>query len=416
MIPTVNRWCCRKVRPFAPGLLICVAFLAAALPLPARAQFSGSASATGQYESNSNVFDLQSGVAPPGNSNFRRSDTYFAYGAAFDGSYLFGKQELYATGSTKEFDYQRFTDLDHNDYRIDMGLKWKLSDFLDGKLSVIRSRSMVPFYDLVGAELSDLSLSLVTEQRETAMIGFKLSSDWRLEGTGFTSKMEQPIPGAPNLQLTQTSGAASVLYTGFGAFTSGFTAAYLTGDYSGANGILDPSYHQASAALTADYKSGRAAFEGEVGYSRRNSATGIDNTSGLTGLLDLKYQATRKTVFTAKIDRTINSYFLNAGSEIDTDASASVNWQATYKLNVSGGYMFSYRNFPGQGNNPVGSERVDIQETVNFALNYQPQRWLQISPYANVQTRRSTFIGGHFSSNIYGVMLTVTPYKPKPKH
>jgi hypothetical protein len=410
---TVNHWCCRKVESVASGLLICLALLAIALPFQARAQFKGSASATGQFESNSNVFDLPSGVSPAGTSDFRRSDTYFAYGAAFDGSYLFGKQELYASGSTKEYDYQRFTELDHNDYRIDIGLNWKLSDFLDGKLDALRSHYMAPFFDLSGSELS---LSLVTEQRETARVGIKLSSDWRLEGTAFTSKIDQPIPGAPNLQLTQTSGMTSIEYLGIGALTSGFTATYLTGEYSGTNGIVDPSYSQVTAALIADYYSGRTTFEGQVGYSRRNSATGIDNTSGLTGLLDLKYQATRKTVFLAKIDRTINSYFLNAGSEIDTDASASVNWQATYKLSVAGGYTFSYRNYPGQGNNPVGSDRVDIQETINLSLLYQPQRWLQIGPYANVQTRRSTFIGGHYSSNIYGVMVTVTPYQPKARH
>ena len=77
---------------------------------------------------------------------------------------------------------------------------------------------------------------------------------------------------------------------------------------------------------------------------------------------------------------------------------------------MSLGYKFAYQDYPGQGNNPVGSNRVDIQETPTMAISYQPRRWLLISPYANWLTRRSTFIGGHFSTNIIGVRVTVTPY------
>ena len=150
-----------------------------------------------------------------------------------------------------------------------------------------------------------------------------------------------------------------------------------------------------------------------MGYTRRVSDTGSDNTAGVTGLLEFTDQLTPKTGFTAKIDRAINSYFLNTGSEIDTEAAASFIWQTTYKLAVSPGYSFTYRDYPGQGNNPVGSNRVDIQEVVTLNITYQPQRWLLIKPYANVQTRRSTFIGAHYSAAIFGVSVTVTPYGPK---
>jgi Putative beta-barrel porin 2 len=257
-------------------------------------------------------------------------------------------------------------------------------------------------------------LSVLTEQRETAQIGVKLGSDWKIEASGYTSKDDEPIALAPNLQLTQNSGTASLEYFGFGGLTSGLTATYLSGDYRNTNGTGNPSFDQTTAGLLAKYKLSRTTFDGQLGYSRRNSATGTDNTSGLTGLFDWKQQLTPKTSFTAKIDRMINSYFLNSGSEIDTEAGASIDWQATYKLGVAVGYTFTYRFFPGQGNNPVGSDRTDIQELATMTINYQPQRWLQIKPYANVTTRRSTFIGGHFSQNIFGVSVIVTPYGSRP--
>src|SRR5579863_137175 len=110
--PAARRPCsCRRVRrSVASGLVICTALAALSLPVPAHAQFAGKASATGQYESNSNVFDLESGFAP-GTNGIPRSDTYYAYGAEFDGNYSLGRQQLYATASTTKYDYQHFTEL-----------------------------------------------------------------------------------------------------------------------------------------------------------------------------------------------------------------------------------------------------------------------------------------------------------------
>jgi hypothetical protein len=410
VILTVNRCRCRDVWQFvASGLPICIALVALVLPIRVHGQFTGKASATGQFESNSNVFDLAAGSAAAGTNVPRPSDTFFAYGAQFDASYLWGRQQIYATGSTTEYDYQRFAELTHNAYNVDAGLIWKLGEPLDGKLQVIRTHIMAPFYDLTG---SALALSLVTTQKELAQAGLKLGSEWRLEGSAYTSEVDEPIQNTPNLQLRETSFTSSIKYLGIDKFTSGLTAGYLSGDYSGSNSYLNPSYHQTTAGILTNYKSNRTTFEGQIGFTRRVSATGSDNTSGLTGLFGFTQQLTPKTSFSANIDREIDSYLLNAGSEIVSAAGADLHWQPTFKLTMSLGYKFMYEDYPGQGNNPVGSNRVDIQETTTMSIGYQPRRWLLISPYANWQTRRSTFIGAHFSTNIIGVLVTVTPYTP----
>ena len=415
----MNHWFCQVMRGSADSvLLICAALAALALPIHAHAQFSGQASATGTYESNTNVFALNSGFSPTSDPNFRRSDTDFSYGAALNGSYLLGRQEFFATGSTQEFKYQRYTQLDNTSYNVDAGLKWKLGDSLDGQLDASRTHSMVPFYNLTGE--TSLALVTVTEQRETAQIGLKLNSEWQIKGSAFTSKADQPTPDEPNLQLKQNSGTATLEYSGFGSITGGLMAGYATGDYSGANAAFaaaNPSFSQTTAAFVAHYIHARSSFDGSIGYSRRTSSTGSDNTSGLTGSIAFTEQLTPKTSFSINAARSINSYIFNQGSVVDTSAGVVVNWQATYKLAVTAGYTFDYRNFPGQGNNPVGSDRVDIQESPTVSMIYRPLRWLQIRPYANFQTRRSTFVGGHFSQNVYGVSFTVTtPEKHRARH
>jgi hypothetical protein len=402
----------------ASGLLVCTALVALLLPLRAHAQFAGKAGATAQFESNSNVFDLNSGAPlPVGIHDSHRSDTFYAYGAQFDATYSWRRQQIYAAASTTEYEYQRFTDLNHNSYSIDTGLKWRLGEPLDGKVDVARSRTMVPFYNLSGSNfvVSAVTLSLITDQKETAQVGLRLNSRWKLEGSVSADRTTQPVVGAPQLELYQNSATTALDYLGVNGLTSGLTAGYMEGEYIGSAGTLfSPKFSQTTAGLLAKYKHFRTTFDGQIGYTRRDSDSANDNTSGFTGLIDIAQQVTPRTRVTVKADRAINNYVLNSGSEIDTDLGAGVLWQATYKSAFSLAYTFTYRDFPGQGNNPIGSKRVDIQESVTAGINYQPRRWLLIKPYYTALTRRSTFIGNHYSSTIFGVSVTVsTPDKPK---
>jgi hypothetical protein len=391
-------------QPIAPGLLVCGALAALLMPLRAHAEFVGRAAASSQFESNSNVFDLDSGTRPGGGS----SDTYFAYGAELAGVYVFGRQQLYARLETKQFEYQRFTQLDHNDYRIVTQFVWKVAANLDGLLGVTRSHTMVPFLDL---GVSQSALSISTQQREIAQFNLKLNSDWKVDGTATRTESDQPVAGAPSLQLVETAGTSTLKYLGIGRFTSGLSAGYLSGSYSGSTNTntlnTSPSYHQSQASFVASFLSKRSIFEGQVGYTSRGSSAGNDATSGLTGLLDFTYQQTPKTSWRVKIDRAVNSFVLNSGSEIDTDASAGINWRSSYKLYMSLEYTFSYRDYPGQGDNPPGSDRIDHQQFATFSMTYQPQRWLMIRPYAKWQVRRTNFTGRDSNSTVFGVSLTV---------
>jgi hypothetical protein len=410
---TVNHCSCRRIpQSVASGLLICAALAALGLSSRAHAQFIGKASATGQFQSNSNVFDLDSGFTPPGTNGSRRADTDYAYGAEFDASYLLGRQQFFATASTTEYKYDHFSQLDNNSYNLDAGVNWKLADSLDGKLDVTRSHAMVPFENLSG---SVLDLTIATSQTETAQIGLKLGSQWKVEGTASNTQTDEPIPQAPDLRSTQTSGTTSLEYLGYGALTSGLTVGYSSGDYSSTNATQSSSYTERTIGVLADYKLSRTTFDGQIGYSSRSSDTGIDNSSGLTGSIDFKDQLTPKTSFAVTIDRAIKSFLPTLGSEIDTDAGVSANWQATYKTAVSVGYTFTYRDYPPQalaGSPPGASHRIDHQQYATLSINYQPVSWFMIGPYANVQTRSSNVVGGDFNATVFGITITATTPSP----
>jgi hypothetical protein len=411
----VNHRSCLEGRQYAArALLFCAALAALTLPIQARAQFTGRATATGQFESDSNVFNLESGFPQPGTDDFRRADSFYAYGAEFDAKYFADRQEFYASAAANDYTYQRFTELNHDDYKIDTGLNWKLGELLDGNLDVRRTHLMVPFVDLTE---QTLALSLQTEQRETAQIGIKVTPDWRVDTVAYTRTLLEPEPGAPNLELKESSGTESVSYLGVAGFTSGFIVGYLTGKFEAADNTIDenPNYHQTMAGLLGTYKSGRSSFDGQVGYTDRVSANGVNSVAGVTGQFKFLDQLTPKSSVNMTVSRLISSYVSSASSEIDTLAGLGATWQATYKLGVIVGYTFTYRDYPGQGNDPVGSNRIDHQQYATLELEYRPQRWLLIKPYANVQRRGSNYIGGDFNQTIFGVYVVFqTPDKDQP--
>ena len=390
------------------GLLVCVGFAGLALPGQAHAQLAGSASATAQYESNSNLFAQQFGTTQPASGNHQGSTTDFSYGALFSGTYSVGKQQFYASANAHKFDYEQFSDLDHTEYGFNAGLRWQLTEILNGDVEVSRTRSMVPFLDLTGSSV--LPLSLFTAQKESFQLGLKLGPEWKLDGSAYTTEGAQPEPGAPDQQLTETGGTVDLEYAGLGPFNSGVTASYTSGGYAGLVNASDSNYSQVTAGLVADYKLERTSFTGQVTYSRRTSDAGPDRVSGLTGSISFTDQLTAKTSFSLTVGRAINTQYLNLGTEFDTDASVSVNWKATHKISVTLGYSFTYRAFPGQEFGP-DAYPVDYQQYANLGISYQLLRWLQIAPYANLQTRRANVAGRDFNATVYGVTLTATPFE-----
>jgi hypothetical protein len=389
------------------------------LPGTAFAQLTAKLSATGEYQYDTNVFDVQTGFPIPGTNDYHYSDSYYAYGAALGLNEQISQQNLYLNATGTEFTYDHFTELTHDEYNFNGGWNWKIGRNLDGTFEVLRTRSMVAF-----TEVTQLELAIDTEQREQANIGFQFLPRWRIEANGYTRKLLEPLPGQPNLQLTESNGGAALKYLGTAGLTSGLSADFTHGNYSGTNGRFNPAYDQKTVALVATYQpsapsgplapnsdvptgpAGRSTFDGAVGYSKRTSPTGFNSVSGLTGHLDYTNQLTGKTSAQVDLDRTINSYLTNSGSEIDTSAGVKALWQATYKIGVAAGYTWTYRYLPGQGY-VSGTDRGDHLQYASLTIDYEALPWLAIKPYANIQTRNSNYYGGNFNATVYGVSFTV---------
>jgi hypothetical protein len=372
------------------------------------AQVSYDLGVTSQYEHDSNVFDLPTGYTAPGLSSSERADSYYTYGAKGDLKYLWSQQSFNLALSGTEYRYDRFSQLNHSEYAFNGGWDFKFGSDWDGNVNVSRNRSMVPF-----SEVYQSAIALQTEQRESADIGFHFAPDWRIEASGYSRALDEPLVGAPNLELKEYDGKAVLQFVGVSHLTAGAGVDYLSGEYSGtgtitgANAILDPDYRQITESVVAKYvPSDISSIDASFGYSKRSSTDALNSVSGATGSLTYHRALTGKTSVALTVSRAIIAYIADNGSEIDSTADARVVWQATYKTGVSLGYTYTYRNLPGQGALP-GDTRIDHVELATLNIDYEPFRWLSVKPYANVQTRRSDVVFGSYNATVYGINVTL---------
>lgn len=389
-----------------------VLFAAALLPQFALAQATITVAGNGQYEYNTNVFDLQHDYPVPNSVplTYTHGDSYYAYGGELDLGYQWSQQRFFANITDTEYRYHRFLGLNHDAYKLDGGWTGTIGRTFDGSFDVMRSRTMVSYTDVTDFG----ALALMTEQRETGGVGFQFLPEWRVEAKGYYRTVDEPLPPQePYLKLTENDAEGVIKYTGRAGLTAGLSLSYLHGDYTGSIGQQNPSYKQGNADLVANYMaSGVSTFIGEVGYSRRSSASDLNNVAGVTGQISYINQLTGKTSIDLELSRAISPFINNGGSQITTMAAVNLTWQATYKITVMPGYDFTYAELPYQNvtfaNGGISYEnRIDHLQYASFQIKYQPVQWLSLNPYVHMQTRSSNTIGDNFTGTVYGMNVAL---------
>jgi hypothetical protein len=393
-------------------LILAVAFPGAALAqldfpetVPTQTHFTPYAD--GAYEHNSNLFALSSsGPQPVGRNGPTLADSLWKARAGFDSAYAWSLQEFYAIAEGRRFTYDQFTQLNHDEYLLHGGWKWKIASLLDGVLDYQRERSMVSYLQFNATQFASEQLFLQVQSVAIASINLQMSPEWRLQSQGKLNVQNQALPGFPDLTLREESIHEGLRYVGFANLSAGLDGEYLRGNFTGGTFLLTPGYRQSTEELAADYVlSGLSTFHGAIGYADRIMEQG-GSISGLTGLLAYQRNLTGKTSITLKLSRAINTYFTAAAPEIDTAAEVDVAWNATEKIKVEAGYQWLRSSFTATDIAGIlTASRLDRLQTPTVSVKYRPVNWLIVHPYAQYQTRSSTIGLFSFHGTIYGLEL-----------
>lgn len=388
--------------------------LSAAMISVANGQSKWTPYAAEEVQHDSNLFFLpSSGPVPQGNDGPTFGDDWLRSIAGFDGTYLWGRQKFFLTAEGRRFDYDHFSYLDHTEYLLHPGMDWQLTNLLDGTIDYRRERSAVPFTEL----LDSTKLFLQTEDIGTASINVHVAPEWLLKTEGTYRNLDSPRPGALDLSLRESSVDESIRYLGVTHLSAGLDLKYLSGKYKGDPVTPTSSYDQSSAEFAAEYAvSGRTHFDGSLGYTHRSELG--EAFSGLTGAVAYQHQITGKTSVDLALTRAVNSYVTTAGSEVDSSAALKLGYQATYKILVNAGYMWTENKFPsppqlaGIPVTAVEALRLDHVQASEMEVKYQALRWLSVRVYARYQTRTSNLADFQYEATSYGIEFQAKEFNP----
>ena len=403
-------------RRFIGAGRVCVpyALIACAWPIATYAQLHITPYVASQAEYDSNVFDLSSpGQAVIENGETKRDDTVLRNMAGVTGSYQIGLQKLHGTVEGRRFNYEHFTQLDHDEYLLDGGLKWALSNELDGAVDFRQERSMESFAD---RNTSQLALQL--DRAAGTGINLMLTPEWLLQSGIKTHQLDAPIQGAPSFELSENSANVAANYVGFQAISAGLYAEYLRGQYKSVPGA--DTFDQATLDVTSTYSvSGLSDISVKLGYSQRKDQTDdTGSVSGYTGSLSYTRKLTGKTAARVELFRRISSYTAGADSVFETGGSAGLNWQATYKIMASLDYALTNSNFQGTGQlGSINSNRRDQYQFTTLKVTYQALQWLWVEPFASYENRHSNVEIDGYNATIIGADIRISfgdPVSVKP--
>jgi len=390
------------------GCWTCLLWMICA-PAPALADWTATPYAAEAIEHNTDIFDLpKNGPVPVGKKGATFADTFFETRAGIEGTYLLDQQKFFGTAEFRRFQYDNFTDLNHNEELLDGGLNWKLARVVDGLLEYKHEQRMAQFFDLAGAT----NLILETENTANASVNVNVTPEWRLESRARDRNLASPRTDVPGLSLHEDSIHEGLRYLGVANLSAGVDAEYLRGRYKNDPIALNPNYHQVSVFLAANYVvSGLTNFNGNLGYTSRVDPTNA-GLSGITGAIGYQHSLSGKTSISVQLNRALSTYVSTGGNEIDTSATAAVNWQATYKIGFRAGYGYTHSKYPQTPDGALTIDRSDNFQTASLEMAYQVLHWLSIRPYARYQTRHSNIQINSFDSNIVGIEFLAKKQRP----
>lgn len=350
-------------------------------------------------EHDSNVFRLpnsQTAVMEVGDPTL--GDTDLKYLAGLDGVYLWSQQQLTGKFEVGRYDYDHYKDLDHTEYLADVTLKWKLTSLLDGSLDAKQTSAMAPF-----ALGNSPQLTIDVDRDIDGKANLNFNPDWRLEAGLYSHNLKTPLLDFPDFVENEVGSHLGIVNLSITDLTYGIGFDHIAGRFENAPDV--GSYSQNSVQLRTNYTvSALTTLNASVGYTKRSQNADAGDTSAVTGSLGYTRQLTGKTSLSVQFTRAINSYVAAGASEIDTSATLSLNWQATYKIGVAVSGGFTHSTFVGEavpGSDANG--RVDHSPSESLNVTYQILRHLRLLAYLSKQARSSDIELYNFSDTIAGI-------------
>ena len=336
-----------------------------------------------------------------------RSDlmTITSAGLKFNKQYSLQRFELDAT--MIDYRYRTFDHLDYTAFNYAGAWRWSVTPKLHGNLTLRRNESLNSYTDYSGYSVRNLR----TEENQRFDGVYEIDGAWRLIGGISRSSTSNSQAVEQDSDTRSTSVDAGIRYS----FPSGSALSYVVraghGKYTNRT-QLNPWYQQDNAF--DDYENelrltwavtGKTTIDTRLAhFSRKHEHYDDRDYSGVTGNININWQATGKTRITAGWTRELASSQSLSSSYVVTDRlSLAPYWQISDKTGLRLRYEYARRDYRGAIYPVLQDGRTDNVQNGQIALEWQPYRSLFITTSLQTDKRDSNTANRDYDSTMFNV-------------
>jgi hypothetical protein len=331
------------------------------------------------------------------------------------GDWQFGAQEVTASFQA---DYNRFKHNDALNYAATedkLQWKWRLGPRLSGKLYASYGQGLAGF-----ANTRFFSKDILKSSEQYGEVDWELGPHWILKAGGRRATTSHSADQLKANDFTSNAGTFGIDYLVSDVSTLGWEYRRLRGSFpnapAGVTLLSNRRYTEDAGSFHADYQlTGKTAFEGRIGYLRRNysnqaAATREGDFSGTVWRASLLWQATAKTRLGLSGSRDLTAY-IDAQSDyfVSTAARLTSLWNATEALSVS--LNLSRERDAYVGTNPELAFSDARRDWVTYAqglVTWSPRRFFSAQLAYRLGDRNSTAAAFDYRYNTVALDLRFT--------
>lgn len=337
------------------------------------------ASAEVVYDSNLyRVADDREAIALNGSPE--QSDTIFLYTVGAGLQYKIQSQRLYGGGEWRRQEFDRNSELDHDEHLLVGGLEWSLGPVTDGRIELREEERLESFRNRGNADLS-----IQTDRRAMADTRIAIMPEWLLQLKADTLSYHYSLERSRNYNLEEDGGRIALRRNSDSLVNLGVSYEYRDGRYPerGPNAGVPESYTQQTLQLTAEAKTPVSLLRAEIGRSdRQNEGLNVDDVSGVTGEISWRREQTDKHTLRLKAFRRVNSVDqVNSNAALETGFGGGVDWLIGANALLQADYEWSKSEFDGSPIGSLGLDQIeDRQQRAELSVVYRPVFWFSLTP------------------------------------
>ena len=296
--------------------------------------------------------------------------------------------------------FRDFSNLDYSTFTYHGAWDFQFTPKLQGVVSAVRRQ----YRDITNATLGGGSIRLRTEREEFAQASLVGRGGWRtLAGLAHTrSRSDDPrsLEASPSVTSVHVGGAYEF------ATGASLTAQVRRGDGEYGPGLAGAQFHETEPSVRLHWPAtAKTTFDARFGHlDRSHDTASVPDLKGFVGNSVLRWTYSPRTSLEAGLARDLGSYeFIGGGQIRGWRSYIAPAWRPSAVTQLRFRHAYESRQWRVQSTLSPDVGREDRVRWNELALEWTPQRLVQVTASARHERRHSSLPGLGFRGNVVGI-------------